>query len=64
MVLKNGVKDLGIFHTEKPLKFTKEVDIVSSNFRVLYFYHNRLDKYQLDKSVHWKAEEIEVLKVD
>lgn len=64
VVLKNGVKDLGIFHTEKPLKFTKEFDIISSNFRVLYFYHNRLDKYQLDKSVHWKAEEIEVLKVD
>lgn len=45
VVLKNGVKDLGIFHTEKPLKPPKEFDIISSNFRVLYFYHNRLDKY-------------------
>ena len=63
-VVRDGVKTLGVFHTEKPLDFTKDGDIVSSNFRVLYFYHNRLENYQLDKYVHWKAEEIEVLKVD
>jgi glycerol-3-phosphate O-acyltransferase len=63
-VIREGVKHLGIFHTEKPLGFTKEGSIVSSNFRVLYFYHNRLEHYHLDKAVHWKAEEIEVLKVD
>jgi glycerol-3-phosphate O-acyltransferase len=63
-LLKIGIKNLGIFHTEKPLVFTKEGDIISTSFRVLYFYHNRLDQYGLDKHVHWKAEEIEVLKVD
>lgn len=63
-VVRDGVKNLGIFHREKPLSFTKENDIVSSNFRVLYYYHNRLDHYGLEKAVHWKAEEIEVLKVD
>ncbi len=63
-VVRDGVNNLGVFHTEKPLGFTREGDIVSSNFRVLYFYHNRLENYHLDRAVHWKAEEIEVLKVD
>lgn len=63
-VVRNGVKNLGVFHREKPLGFTREDNIVSSNFRVLYFYHNRLKNYHLDKAVHWKSEEIEVLKVD
>jgi glycerol-3-phosphate O-acyltransferase len=64
VLLKTGIKNLGIFHTEKPLVFSKDGDIISTNFRVLYFYHNRLDQYGLDKHVHWKSEEIEVLKVD
>ena len=63
-VVRDGVKNLGVFQTEKPLDFTKDGNIVSSNFRVLYFYHNRLENYHLDKAVHWKAEEIEVLKID
>lgn len=63
-VVRDGVKNLGVFHTEKPLGFTREGNIVSSNFRVLCFYHNRLENYHLEKAVHWKAEEIEVLKVD
>jgi glycerol-3-phosphate O-acyltransferase len=63
-VVRHGVKNLGIYHTEKPLQFTKDGDIVSSDFRVLYFYHNRLEYYRLDRAVHWKSEEIEVLKVE
>jgi len=63
-LVRDGVKNLGIYHTEKPLQFIKEDEIVSSDFRVLYFYHNRLSNYGLDKAVHWKAEEIEVLKVE
>ncbi len=63
-LVRDGVKNLGIYHTEKPLQFIKDTEIMSSDFRVLYFYHNRLSNYGLDKAVHWKAEEIEVLKVE
>ena len=63
-VVSHGIKKLGVFHAEKPLGFNKDGGIISSNFRVLYFYHNRLKNYSLDKFVHWKSEEIEVLKVD
>ncbi|MFM7400090.1 MAG: 1-acyl-sn-glycerol-3-phosphate acyltransferase, partial [Bacteroidota bacterium] len=60
-VLKSGVENLGIYHAHKPLSFTKDGDIVSSNFRVLYFYHNRLEYYHLDKAVAWKNVGIEKL---
>ncbi len=63
-IVREGVKNLGIFHTEKPLTFDSHDDIVSANFRVLYFYHNRLNSYQLDKDIQWRSEEIEVLQVD
>ncbi|MBL7776634.1 MAG: 1-acyl-sn-glycerol-3-phosphate acyltransferase, partial [Saprospiraceae bacterium] len=63
-VIRHGVRKLGVFHAEKPLLFNKDGDIISSNFRVLYFYHNRLKNYHLDKAVGWKSEEIEVLKID
>ena len=63
-VVRDGVKNLGIFHAEKPLSLSKEGHIVSSNFRVLYFYHNRLQNYDLHKAVQWKISEIEVLKID
>ncbi|MCC7507335.1 MAG: glycerol acyltransferase, partial [Saprospiraceae bacterium] len=63
-LVKDGVKNLGSMHRERPLSFTKDGAIISSNFRVLYYYHNRLEHYQLEKAVHWKSEEIEVLKID
>lgn len=58
-VVRQGVKNLGLFHKQRPLDFNKEGNIVSFDFRVLYFYHNRLSHYQLAKYVQWKAEEIE-----
>lgn len=63
-VVRDGVLNLGTLHSHKPLLFNKDGNITSSNFRVLYFYHNRLNSYGLEKAVHWKAEEIEVLKID
>ncbi len=63
-VVRDGVQNLGTFHAEKPLLFNKSGDVISLNFRVLYFYHNRLSSYGLSQAVQWKSEEIEVLKVD
>lgn len=63
-VVREGIDKLGVMHQQKPLSMNKNGDILSSNFRVLYFYHNRLANYGLDKTVQWKSEDIEVLKVD
>lgn len=63
-LLVDGIKNLGILHTEKPLIFNKVGDIVSNDFKVLFYYHNRMDNYDLEKAVKWKDESIELLSVD
>ena len=53
-ILLDGLKNLGIFHAEKPLIKTKKGLIVSQSFKVLYFYHNRLCNYGLEQAIDWK----------
>lgn len=52
-LIKDGISNLGIFHPQKPLKINKEGHIESQNFRILYYYHNRLSTYSLASHVHW-----------
>lgn len=61
-LIKDGIKRIGVFHKQKPLAFNKSGDIVSKDFRVLYFYHNRLSNYRLARYVDWKKfEEMEAI---
>jgi glycerol-3-phosphate O-acyltransferase len=50
-IIKDGIKQLGAFHVKKPLRIKKS-KIVSDSFQLLYFYHNRLEHYDLDKVIH------------
>jgi glycerol-3-phosphate O-acyltransferase len=50
-VIRHGLSHLGIYHVDKPLRLNKEGHVVSDDFKVLYYYHNRLDSYALDKYV-------------
>jgi len=52
-LVKDGVNRLGTFHALEPLKFDRKGRIVSQDFKVLYFYHNRLENYGLDKKLSW-----------
>ncbi|MGK0315504.1 MAG: glycerol-3-phosphate O-acyltransferase [Saprospiraceae bacterium] len=52
-VIKDGIRNLGLYHPQKVLKKNKEGKYVSENFRLLYFYHNRLDSYDLQDTVDW-----------
>ncbi|MFZ4542995.1 MAG: 1-acyl-sn-glycerol-3-phosphate acyltransferase [Saprospiraceae bacterium] len=54
-LIQHGVSELGIYHFTKPLVFNKNKDLISSNFSLLYFYHNRLENYGLDKLLHWST---------
>lgn len=48
-LIADGIKHLGTFHIKKPLKKNKLGEIISENFYLLYFYHNRLTGYGLEK---------------
>jgi glycerol-3-phosphate O-acyltransferase len=50
-VIADGLKHLGTFHVKKPLKYNRKKEIISESFRLLYFYHNRLENYDLDKKI-------------
>ena len=55
-VLERGIDNLGIYHAEKPLVRTKKAEIVSQSFKLLFFYRNRLDSYDLAMSITWPAD--------
>jgi glycerol-3-phosphate O-acyltransferase len=63
-LIRDGIQNLGILHTEKPLVMNRDGDIVSNDFKTLFFYHNRLENYKLEKAVKWKDAVIEVLQLD
>lgn len=53
-VLRNGVRNLGTYHVNKPLVFDKKDRLISQDFKLLYFYHNRLANYHFDEFISWK----------
>ncbi len=64
-LIENGVRNIGIYHPEKTLMFNKKGQLVSQDFKLLFFYHNRLTPYGLDKAISWSnvsdKEKMEVL---
>ncbi len=51
MVIRNGLENVGIFHLKRPLLFNREGNIITRDFNVLYYYHNRLMGYDLEKFI-------------
>jgi glycerol-3-phosphate O-acyltransferase len=58
-LVKDGMKNLGIYHVRKPLTFNKKGDIESEEFNTLFYYHNRLDNFGLNKKIKWEDFPIE-----
>ena len=48
-IIKHGIKNLGMYHAQPPLGLSKQGDVVIHNMNLLYYYHNRLDGYELEK---------------
>ena len=50
-LVNTGLDNLGMYHAKRPLLRNKEGDIITQDLNLLYFYHNRLVGYNLDKYV-------------
>lgn len=51
LVIRHGLENVGIFHLKRPLLFNKEGNIITKDFNTLYYYHNRLVGYDLEKFI-------------
>ncbi len=51
-IIEDGIKNLGIYHAQKPLSIKKD-KVWSDSLKVLYYYHNRIKIYELDKYIEW-----------
>lgn len=54
-IVSEGLKRLGTYHSRQPLKLNKHGDIFSQDFRLLYFYHNRIASYGFENEIDWKS---------
>ncbi|MGE0772368.1 MAG: 1-acyl-sn-glycerol-3-phosphate acyltransferase [Cyclobacteriaceae bacterium] len=51
MVIKHGLDNVGIFHLKRPLLKNKKGNIITKDLTTLYYYHNRLVGYDLEKLI-------------
>ena len=49
-VISHGIKNVGVYHARRPLLLKKNM-IVSDDMKVLLYYHNRMQGYDLDHYV-------------
>ena len=50
-LVEHGIHNLGIFHPRRPLAFMEGEHLTSYNMNLLYYYHNRLVGYQLERYI-------------
>jgi glycerol-3-phosphate O-acyltransferase len=51
LVIKHGLDNVGIFHLKRPLLKNKKGNIITKDLTTLYYYHNRLTGYDLEKFI-------------
>jgi glycerol-3-phosphate O-acyltransferase len=51
LVIRHGLENVGIFHLKRPLLMNKKGKIVTQDLNTLYYYHNRLVGYDLEKFI-------------
>jgi glycerol-3-phosphate O-acyltransferase len=51
LVIQHGLENVGIFHLKRPLLRKKDGPIITQDLNLLYYYHNRLVGYDLEKLI-------------
>lgn len=54
-LIEDGVNQVGAFHVKRPLKYTAQGKLISQDFKLLFFYYNRLVHYNLEKELIHQA---------
>ena len=50
-LIQDGLNHLGTYHPEKVLKKNKQGDFESDSLKLLYYYHNHLVGYELERTI-------------
>jgi len=48
-VIDLGISNVGMYHTNRPLLKNRKGNIITKDLHNLYYYHNRMDGYELEK---------------
>ncbi|MCH7402843.1 1-acyl-sn-glycerol-3-phosphate acyltransferase [Belliella kenyensis] len=48
-IITHGLENVGMYHAKRPLLKDKNGNIITEDLNLLYYYHNRLDGYDLEK---------------
>ena len=48
-VIDLGISNVGMYHSRRPVLKNKEGNIITQDINNLYYYHNRMDGYELEK---------------
>jgi glycerol-3-phosphate O-acyltransferase len=54
MIIEDGLKHLGMYHVKKPIIKLDEFHLGSQDLKLVYYYSNRLDHYELGEKLLWK----------
>ncbi len=57
VLVERGIEKGGIYHAKPLLEITKKNTVLCRDFRLLYFYHNRLSNYGLENLMGWNEVE-------
>ncbi len=50
-IINHGLKNVGMYHAKRPLIKNRQGDITTQDLNLLFYYHNRLDGYNLERYV-------------